>query len=139
MQEYEKLSNKFCGFWSHTVHTSFTLTKSFPPAFTLLLSPAETVYPIVKMFQVINKKARATFLFFMVKFWHVWKLTLRQLTRKFRLGYLSRLLFKLAKFLESFKGKASIHNKRKSFWIIRDVQKTEWNINHWLFLQNTLY
>ena len=45
---------------THTGHTGFTFTLSFPADFTWSLSLVETAYPIVNMFQVINKEARAT-------------------------------------------------------------------------------
>ena len=48
---------------THTGHTVFTLTWSFPAGFTWSLALVETTYPIVNMSyqftQVINEEARA--------------------------------------------------------------------------------
>ena len=71
---------------THTGHTGFTSTLSFPAAFLWSFSLVETTYLIVNMIQVIKKEPRATkwksFSFFMVKFWQVSNITLKSNYRR---------------------------------------------------------
>ena len=60
---------------TQTGQTGFTFTISFPTAFTWLLPLVETAYPIVNMFQVINKKPEELSKIFLnsIKIKIVWK------------------------------------------------------------------